>query len=106
MGASPSQLSLVLEALAMAGPYVVTPLAEVLREERASLPPGATVMLVTAVMTQTLVEEIEQIKGEGHRVEVLFAGDGAPQIQPPGLRIYRVGRVLEALDRHESATSH
>ena len=106
MGASPSQLSLVLEALAMAGPYVVTPLAEVLREERASLPPGATVMLVTAVMTRTLVEEIEQIKGAGHRVEVLFAGDGAPQIQPPGLRIYRVGRVLEAMDGHESASSH
>ena len=106
MGASSSQISLVLEALAMAGPYVVTPLVEVLREERRTLSPGATVMLVTAVITRALVEEIEQIKRSGHEVQILFAGDGAPGIQPPGVRTYRVGRVLEALDEHEPVPSH
>ena len=106
MGTSSSQLSMVLEALAMAGPYVVTPLVEVLREEKRSLPAGATVMLVTAVMTQALVEEIMQIERSGHEVQILYAGDGAPAIQPPGVRIYRVGRVLEALDDYEPITAH
>ena len=105
MGASPSQLTLTLEALAMAGPYVVTPLVDVLREARASLPAGATVILVTAVMTQGLADEIRQIGQSGRKVQVLFAGDGAPAIQPPGVRIYRVGRALEGMDGHESVSA-
>lgn len=101
LGASSSQLALVLEALAMAAPYVVTPLVDVLRRERESLPPGATVILVTAVMTQALLQEVAEIKGRGYQVQVLYAGDGAPNMHPPGVPIFRVGQALEALEQHE-----
>lgn len=97
MGASQDQLLLVLEALAMAGPYVVTPLVDVLRGERASLPLGATVVLVTSVMTQALADEVREIKGRGYQVQVLYSGDIAPSISLPGISVTRLGRVLEAV---------
>ena len=101
LGGAPAQLSLVLEALAMAGPYVVTPLVEVLRGERHSLPPGATVVLVTAVMTKPLAEEIAEIKHQGFEVLVIYAGEGVPQIEMPGVAVFPVGRALEEFDVHE-----
>lgn len=101
MGASASQLSLILESLAMAGPYVVTQLTDVLRKERTSLPPGATVVIISSVLTQGLADEVTQIKQNGYQVRVLYTGDGAPAIELPGTPIVRVGRVLEALEHHE-----
>ena len=95
MGASSEQLALVLEALAMAGPYVVTPLVDVLRGERASLPAGATVVLVTSILTQALAEEIREIKQRGYQVQVLYSGDTAPNVDLPGITVVRLGRILE-----------
>ena len=101
LGASSSQLAMVLESLAMAGPYVVTPLVDVLRGEAASLPPGATVVLVTAIMTPGLAQEAAEIKARGYQVQILYVGDGAPSIDVPGIRIVRVGRALEELGENE-----
>ena len=55
---SGSQLDLVLESLAMAGQYAVASLPEVLRAERASMPSGTTVAIVTSLLTNALAEEI------------------------------------------------
>ena len=101
LGGATQQLSLVLEALAMAGPYTITPLVDVLRSERHSLPPGATVVLVTAVVTEALAEEVAEIKDRGCDVLALYAGDGVPQIELPGVQVFPVGQALEALDAHE-----
>ena len=101
LGASTSQLPLVLETLAMAGPYAVTSLVEVLKGERDSLPAGATVVLVTAIITRALAQEVAEMKDRGYEILVLYAGDGAPEMELPGVAIYPVGRALEALDDHE-----
>ena len=106
LGSATPQLSLVLEALAMAVPFVVTPLVEVLRGERHSIPPGATVVLVTAVITQSLAEEVAEIKQRGYEVLVLFVGDGVPQIELPGVTVFPVGRTLEEFDVHEQVLGH
>jgi hypothetical protein len=90
----------------MAGPYVVTPLVEVLQGERHSLPSGATLVLVTAVMTRALAEEVDEIKQQGYQVLVLYAGDGAPEIELPGVTVFPVGRALEAFDAHEQVLEH
>ena len=102
LGASATQLSLVLEALATAAPYVVTPLVDVLRGESSLLPPGATIVLVTGVMTDAIAEEVAEIRERGYRVLILFAGDGAPGVETPGVTVYRVGRALEAFDEHDT----
>jgi len=106
LGSATPQLSLVLEALAMAVPYVVTPLVDVLRGERHSMPPGATVVLVTAVITKALAEEVAEIKQRRYEVLVLYVGDGVPQIELPGVTVFPVGQALEALDVHEQVLGH
>ena len=106
LGSATPQFSLVLEALAMAGAHVVTPLVDVLLAERHSLPPGTTVVLVTAVITQSLAEEVAEIKQQGYEVLALYAGDGDPQIELPGVTVFPVGRALEAFDVHEQVLEH
>ena len=103
MGASSTQLSLVLESLAMAGPYVVTPLTEVLRGERASLPAGTTVVVVTSILTQAMATEIAYIKQSGYQVRVLYIGDQAPSVELPGVPVVRLGRVLDPQVEDEPA---
>ena len=92
------QLGLVLESLAMAGPYSVISLTDVLQHERASLPPGATIVVVTSVITRPLASEISEMQGRGYKVIVLFAGDGGPQLRLQGVPVYSLGRALEALE--------
>lgn len=98
---SDSQIGLVLEALALAGAYAVSSLPEVLRAERGSLPAGTTVALVTAMITQSLADEISEIHAKGYQVIVFYAGDGGPEISLDGLSVYRMGQALEALERDE-----
>ena len=95
---STSQLGLVLESLAMAGPYSVTPLSDVLQNERDSLPPGATIALVTSVVTRALVDEIAEVRSRGYKVLVLYAGDGGPEIRLTDVTVHSLGRALEALE--------
>lgn len=94
LGSASSQLTMVLEALAMAGPYSVTSLVDVMKGERASLPTGATVVLITAIVTRALVREVEEIKERGYQVLVLYAGDGPPEMDLAGVSVFRVGRAL------------
>ena len=95
LGAAPSQLPLVLESLAMAGPYVVTTLPEVLKGERDKLPAGATVVLVTAVVTPSLTREIAEMKERGYQLLLLYAGDGFPDLQVPDVEMYLVGPAVD-----------
>ena len=97
-GGSSSQLGLVMESLAMAGPYSVISLTDVLQQERSSLPPGATVVLITSVVTRTLANEIREMQSRGYKVIVLFSGDGGPQIRLTDVPVYSLGRALEALE--------
>ena len=55
---------------------------------------NATVVLITAIVTRALVQEVEEIKERGYRVLVLYAGDGAPEMDLPGVPVFRVGRAL------------
>jgi uncharacterized protein (DUF58 family) len=101
MGASSSQLSLVLEALAMAGPYAVTTLARVLQSERDSLPPGATVVLVTSVVTGVLAQDVAAMKERGYHVLVLYAGDAGPELRLPDVPVFLAGPALDPLEENE-----
>jgi len=101
MGASSSQLSMALEALAMAAPYVVAPLAEVLNAERDSLPAGTTVLLVTATLGDSLVNDIAGIRDHGCQVMVLYAGEGLPDRELGDIRLIPMAGILDHLEEHE-----
>ena len=101
MGASSSQLSMTLEALALAAPYVVASLAEVLNAERDSLPAGTTVLLVTATLGDTLLDEIAGIRDHGFQVWVLYAGDGLPDRELGDIQVIPMAGILDPLEEHE-----
>ncbi len=98
LGSSRSQLGLVLESLAMAGPYSVIALTDVLQNERNSLPPGATIALVTSIVTRSLADEIAEMRARGYQVIVLYTGDGGPERRLSGVAVYSLGRALETLE--------
>lgn len=101
LSASAGQLNLVLEALAMAGPYAVTTLPEVLRGERASLPPGATVAVITAVVTQVLAGEIAELQQKGYQVSVLYTGDDTLLLELPDVNVVSVGAAADVVEADE-----
>ena len=103
MGASSSQLNMAWEALAMAAPYVVAPLAEVVNSERDSLPAGTTVILVTPSLTDSLLEDIAGIRDHGCRVLVLYSGDGLPDRELGDISVIPMYSVLDNLEAHEPA---
>ena len=97
-----SQLPMTLEALAMAAPFVVAPLSEVLNSVRDSLPAGTTVLLVTPYLGDTLVKEIAGIRDHGFPVIVLYAGDGLPERELGDIRVIPMNSVLDPVeDDHE-----
>ena len=79
------------------GPIRVTSLPNVLKDERRSLPPGSTVVLVTSIMTDSLGREVREMKGQGYQVLILYAGDGQPAMEAPGTQTYVVGDALDVL---------
>jgi uncharacterized protein (DUF58 family) len=103
MGASSSQLTMALEALAMAAPYVVAPLAEVVNSERDSLPAGTTVILVTPSLSDSLLEDIAGIRVHGCRVLVLYSGDGLPDRELGDIDVIPMYSVLDKVEAHEPA---
>lgn len=96
-GASTSQLTLCLEALAMAAPYVVAMMPEVFRAERDRLPSGATVVFVTSVLTSSVPAQITDIAERGYRVLVLYAGDGVPPEDVGGFPVTGIAHLLDSL---------
>ena len=96
------QLESVLECLAMAGPFWVTELSSVLRSESESLSSGATVVLVTALISRAVIQEAEQIRRRGHRLIIFYAGDGDPgpaaQQLPPEVPLFLAGPSLAGLE--------
>ncbi len=101
-GSGALQLESVLESLAMAGPFWVTELSSVLREESDSLAAGATVALVTALLSRAVVQEAEDIRRRGRRVIIFYAGDGDPgpvaKLLPSEVPLYLAGPALAGLE--------
>ena len=101
MGASSSQLTMVLEALAMAAPYVVAPLADVVNSEKDSLPAGTTIILVTSSLSDSLLEDIAGMRDHGCPVLVLFSGDGLPDRDLGDIKVIPMFSILDPLEVHE-----
>ena len=101
IGASSSQLSMALEALAMAAPYVVAPLADVVNSEKDSLPAGTTIILVTSSLSDSLLEDIAGMRDHGCPVLVLFSGDGLPDRDLGDIKVIPMFSILDPLEVHE-----
>lgn len=101
-GSGRLQLEATLEALAMAGPFWVAELSAVLRTEAQRLPSDATVVVVTAILTPSVAQEIAEIRRRGYRAAVFYAGDGQPEraaaLLPPEVPLFMAGASLAAME--------
>lgn len=99
----PEQLTHVLEVLARALPFASFPLEELLRRESRELPYGATLIVVTAVLSDPIAAELTALRRAGHRVALLLIGDDAAEVRVPGVPTYPIGGAAHWRDLAELA---
>ncbi|MGA7673208.1 MAG: DUF58 domain-containing protein [Nitrolancea sp.] len=71
----PNQLSTVLEGLAKLTPLAATNFQRLLHEEASRFPWGSTIVVVSSLMTEALVNTLEELLGDRHRVILLRIGE-------------------------------
>ncbi len=86
-----TQRQRIMETLARIQPFFGTPIEEVLQSERSHLPSGATVVVVTTTMSESLVDILAHIRQGGHAVSILFVGDAPFPIKIAGVTVYHIG---------------
>jgi uncharacterized protein (DUF58 family) len=86
-GRGPDQLSFVLEALAGVTSFTTSPFERFLLRESSRMAWGATLVVVTAVVTAEILASLERLRDAGRRV-VLVALTAEPPKPPPGLLTY------------------
>ncbi len=74
-GRSPNHLVVILEQLAAVTPFATAPIEEMLLRESARLPWGATLVLVTAIVTEPQVAALQRLRASGRPVVLLTLED-------------------------------
>lgn len=85
-GRSPRQLTTLLSALAGVNPVVTAPFERFLVREVPRVPYGATLLVISAVASQTLAETLLKLKRHERRITLLSLAKSAPQ-HLPGIQI-------------------
>lgn len=67
----PNHLRHVLEALAAVTSFVTTPIETLLRTESSKLPWGATLTIISGIVTQDLIAEMLQLRDVGRRLALI-----------------------------------
>jgi uncharacterized protein (DUF58 family) len=103
---NPEQLTRILEALARVKGWSGLPMEELLRAERRNLPRGATLVVVTAVISDDMLNILSAIRRAGHpvtlvetigsrRMAVMERGVSADALRAQGIDYY----LVEAIGR-------
>ena len=66
---------MILEALATTRSYALGPMADELAHRSRSFPMGSTIVLATAFLPPELALVLDDLKGRGHKVVVIYVGD-------------------------------
>jgi uncharacterized protein (DUF58 family) len=77
-GADPSRLATILESLAMVRPISMSRIERVLEAERAAIPYGAALVIVSAMFASPLLAACDRLIAHGHPAVALYVGDGVP----------------------------
>lgn len=95
---APGQMTRILEALAMADVFTLTPIDRMLTDERRRMPFGSTVALVTAVVTRPLEVSIDRLRRRGVEVSVIYVGVDDPPSQAGGAAVHDLREALAGLE--------
>jgi hypothetical protein len=100
-GRDPAQLTRVLEALAMVGPFTIATLDEQIDRQARRLPLGASVAVVAAYVTPVLATRLERLAREGTAVALYWVGSLEPAARPVGVPFYDLTPRLRAFERSD-----
>ncbi|GLV57735.1 hypothetical protein KDH_45710 [Dictyobacter sp. S3.2.2.5] len=62
-----------------------------MQRERARLPNGTTVVVITSIISERLMEVMLRMKRSGHAVSLLLVGDNPPPSRIAGFPVYYLG---------------
>ena len=79
---APEQLTIILETLATIMPLSVGPMAPQLAENTRRFPMGSTLVVISALLQDEMVDAIEELQRQGYRVVVIYVGDGEIPVMP------------------------
>ena len=88
-GRSPDQLRRVLEALAAVSYFVTSPIETLLRRESMSLPWGATLIVITPLVTDKLLAELLRLQAAGRRLALVSLDENWTPPPLPDLIVYQ-----------------
>jgi uncharacterized protein (DUF58 family) len=88
---SEEQRRRIMETLARIQTFFGSNLEDVIVAERAHLPAGATVVIITSVMSERLVEQLVHLRRGGHSVAVLYVGDKTSPFRLADVTVYHLG---------------
>lgn len=91
-----SQLTRILETLAVVQPLTMGDLASRLRRESGRLPLGSTLVLAVAYVPDELAEVMRRLQHEGYRVAVVVTSERVDLDKLHGLPVHIAGRRFEA----------
>jgi uncharacterized protein (DUF58 family) len=74
-GLNPDQLPMILEGLAKLTPLAATNFQRILRDEARRFPGGSTIVVISALMTESLTAALAEVLESGHRVTLLKVGE-------------------------------
>jgi hypothetical protein len=97
-GRSPGQLAALLEALAAVGSASTMPVHELLRRESARLPWGATLVVVTAVVTESLLAVIARLRDAGRQMALISLSEEPPP-RLEGVVVYHLPSAAPVFQR-------
>jgi len=87
---SPKQLTHILEALAAVSAVPTVPIEALLTAETTHLPWGATLVVITAVVTDELLVVLSRLRTAGRRVVLLRLDDRPLPPHVPGITVHHV----------------
>ncbi|MEX1022677.1 MAG: DUF58 domain-containing protein [Dehalococcoidia bacterium] len=98
-GNSPGQLNALLEALAVVTSYTTIEMARALEDPSHPLPGGATVLLITALMTESTEATLRRLVRRGHAVHVLKTSHGEWSRNLDPIPVREMAEAMEVLER-------
>lgn len=81
----------IMEALARIQSFFGSSMEDLLKEQRSHLPAGATVVVITSVVSDPLLDTLVRLKQAGHAVTLLLIGDQPMGGQLAGVSVYYLG---------------
>jgi len=94
-GSHPDQLLHILDALARAVDYGRWPIESTLQREANRLPYGATLIVITAVLGDSLARTLLDLRGRAYGVALITLGQAGAARRIPGVQHYHIGGEKE-----------